>query len=119
MSITLMLQECFYKMGIKYFGKYLSFQSQLMYVVPVVPAVERPPVQEPDLPVHSRQPAVCSTRPRLRCSPAVLQLQLRLLQLLWWLLLCLEQLLLLQLVGLEINIKCQIKVLNLSQKENK
>lgn len=35
-----------------------------------VPAVERRPVQAPGLPARSTQPAVCSTQPRRRCSPA-------------------------------------------------
>ncbi len=73
-----------------------------MDVLPVVPAVEQLPVQAPALPARSRQPAVCSTQPRLRCSPAGLQPQLLLLPLLLWLwLLHLEQLLPLQLAGLE------------------
>lgn len=74
-----------------------------MDVLPVVPAVEQLPVQAA-LAVHSRQPAVCSTQPRLHCSPAGLQLQLLLLLLqppLGLLLLCLEQLLPLQLAELE------------------
>lgn len=54
----------------------------IMDTPPVVPAVEQLPVQVPALPVHSRPPAVCSTQPRQHCSPADLQLQLQLWQLL-------------------------------------
>lgn len=64
-----------------------------MHVVPVDPAVERLLAQEPGLPVRSRRPAVCNTRPRLHCSPAARQQQLHLLQLLRVRLLRLEQLL--------------------------
>lgn len=64
-----------------------------------VPAAGQLPVQAPALPVRSKQPGVCSTQPRRRCSPAGL-----LLQLLLWKPLHLEQRLPLQLAGLEINI---------------
>lgn len=71
-----------------------------MDVLPVVPAEEQLAVQAA-LAVHSRPPAVCSTQPRLHCSPAGLQLQLLPLLPLGQLLLCLERVLPLQLAGLE------------------